>query len=91
MRVLRSDTGGQRPRSRGAFLVVHVLQAEAGEGGPISLPTPVPAVPVPNPAPIIEPLRGLDTPKTPWLLLGVGVFLAIAGVIALLAAFGPGS
>ena len=68
-----------------------VLQAEAGEGGPISLPTPVPAVPVPNPAPIIEPLRGLDTPKTPWLLLGVGVFLAIAGVIALLAAFGPGS
>jgi serine/threonine-protein kinase len=68
-----------------------VLQAEAGEGGPISLPTPIPAVPVPEPNPHIEPLRGAQKPKTPWILLGVGVVLAVAGVIALLAAFGPGS
>jgi serine/threonine-protein kinase len=68
-----------------------VLQAEAGEGGPVSLPTPIQAVPVPSPAPPIEPLRGLEKPKTPWIILGVGVVLAVAGVIALLAAFGPGS
>jgi len=68
-----------------------VLQGEVGEGGPITLPTPIPAVPVPNAAPDIEPLRGAQTPKTPWIMLGVGVILAVAGVIALLAAFGPGS
>jgi serine/threonine-protein kinase len=68
-----------------------VLQAEAGEGGPISLPTPLPAVPVPVPEPLIEPLRSPGTPKTPWIVLGVGVVLAVAGIIALLAAFGPGS
>ena len=68
-----------------------VLQAEAGEGGPISLPTPIPAVPVPNPHPHIEPLHGAETPKTPWIMLSVGVVLAVAGIIALLAAFGPGS
>ena len=68
-----------------------VLQAEAGEGGPISLPTPIPPVSVPEPNPHIEPLRGAETPQTPWIMLGVGVVLAVAGVIALLAAFGPGS
>ena len=68
-----------------------VLQGEVGEGGPISLPTPIPAVPVPNAARQIEPLRGPEKPKTPWIMLGVGVILAVAGVIALLAAFGPGS
>ena len=68
-----------------------VLQAEAGEGGPISLPTPIPPVPVPEPNPHIEPLRGAEKPQTPWIMLGVGVVLAVAGVIALLAAFGPGS
>jgi len=68
-----------------------VLQGEVGEGGPISLPTPIPAVPVPNAAPDIEPLRGPQKAKTPWIMLGVGVVLAVAGVIALLAAFGPGS
>ena len=68
-----------------------VLQAEAGEGGPISLPTPIPPVPVPEPNPHIEPLRGAEPPQTPWIMLGVGVVLAVAGVIALLAAFGPGS
>jgi len=68
-----------------------VLQAEAGEGGPISLPTPIPPVPVPEPNPRIEPLRGAEKPKTPWIMLGVGVVLAVAGVLALLAAFGAGS
>ena len=68
-----------------------VLQAEAGEGGPISLPTPSPAVPVPQSAAPIEPLRGVDQPNTPWVMLAVGIVLAVAGVIALLAAFGPGS
>ena len=68
-----------------------VLQAEAGEGGPISLPTPIPAVPVPVPEPLAERPRGPGQAKTPWIMLGVGVVLAVAGVIALLAAFGPGS
>jgi alkanesulfonate monooxygenase SsuD/methylene tetrahydromethanopterin reductase-like flavin-dependent oxidoreductase (luciferase family) len=68
-----------------------VLQAETGEGGPISLPTPTPAVPVPVPEPLIEPIRGPAKPKTPWIMLGVGVVLAVAGIIALLVAFGPGS
>jgi serine/threonine protein kinase len=68
-----------------------VLQAEAGEGGPITLPTPTPAAPVPVPEPLIEPLRGPGKPKTPWIMLTVGVVLSVAGVIALLAAFGPGS
>jgi serine/threonine protein kinase len=68
-----------------------VLQVEAGDGGSITLPTPVPAAPAPDPAP---PIRRTDTaarPKTPWIMLGVGVVLAVAGVIALLAAFGAGS
>jgi serine/threonine-protein kinase len=68
-----------------------VLQAEAGEGGPITLPTPIPAAPAPVPEPLIEPLRGPGKSKTPWIMLTVGVVLAVAGVIALLAAFGPGS
>ncbi len=68
-----------------------VLQAEAGEGGPISLPTPIPLAPGPEPAPQIEPLRGLEKPKTPWIMFAAGVVLAVAGVLALLAAFGPGS
>jgi serine/threonine-protein kinase len=68
-----------------------VLQGEVGEGGPISLPAPIPAVPVPDGARQIEPLRSPEKPKTPWIMLGVGVILAVAGVIALLATFGPGS
>jgi len=43
------------------------------------------------PEPLIEPLRGPGKAKTPWIMLTVGVVLAVAGVIALLAAFGPGS
>ena len=74
-----------------AVALESVLQAEAGEGGPISLPTPIPPVPVPDPNPHIEPLRGAEKPKTPWIMLGVGVVLAVAGVLALLAAFGAGS
>ena len=68
-----------------------VLQGEVGEGGPISLPTPIPAVPVPNAAPAHRTPSRPQKPKTPWIMLGVGVVLAVAGVIALLAAFGPGS
>ena len=68
-----------------------VLQAETGEGGTISLPTPIPAPAGPDSSPHIEPLRGTSKTKTPWALLGLGVVLAVAGVIALLAVFGPGS
>ena len=65
-----------------------VLQVEAGEGGSISLPTPVPAAPPPEPAAPIAPVGLPPRPKTPWIMLSVGVVLAVAGVIALLAAFG---
>jgi len=68
-----------------------VLQADIGEGGPISLPTPIPAAPSLQAAAPIEPLRGLENRRAPWLMLGVGVLLALAGVIALLVAFGPRS
>ncbi len=68
-----------------------VLQAETGGGGSISLPAPIPLPPVPDPAPQIEPLRGLEKPKRSWIMLAVGIVLAVAGVIALLVAFGPGS
>lgn len=68
-----------------------VLQLDAGEGGAITLPTPVPAAPVPDPAPAIQRMDGARKPRTPWIMLGVGVVLAVAGVIALLAAFGAGS
>ena len=68
-----------------------VLQAEAGEGGPISLPTPIPAAPVSEPALHSEPIRGLEKSKTPWIMLAVGVLLAVSGLIALLAAFGSRS
>jgi serine/threonine-protein kinase len=83
----------ERYASAAAFAAAldSVLQAEAGTGGPISLPTPIPAVPLPNEAPRIEPLRGREKPNTPWLMLGVGVVLAVAGVIALVVAFGRGS
>jgi serine/threonine protein kinase len=74
-----------------AAALENVLQVEAGEAEAISLPTPIPAAPVRDPAPAIEPLRGEARPKTSWIMLGVGVALAVAGVLALLAAFGPGS
>jgi hypothetical protein len=45
---------------------------------------------MPAPAPPIQ-RTDAPKPKTPWIMLGVGVALAVAGVIALLAAFGAGS
>ena len=71
-----------------------VLQQEAGEGGSVTVPTPVPMPPVPEPAPPIEAIseRATAQPaKTPWIMLGIGVVLAVAGVIALITAFGAGS
>jgi serine/threonine-protein kinase len=67
-----------------------VLQVEAGERGSITLPTPVPAAPLPEPAPPIGGQRGPEKRKTPWVMLGLGVVLALAGVIALLAFLAPG-
>ena len=68
-----------------------VLQLEAGERGSITLPTPVPAAPIPEPAPAIGAPRsgGKRTPL--WVVLSLGIVLAVAGVVALLAVFGPGS
>jgi len=74
-----------------AVALESLFQADAGEGGSISLPTPIPPVPVPDPAPSIVPLRGLERPRTPWLMLGIGVALAVGGAIALFVSFGAGS
>jgi len=68
-----------------------VLQVEAGERGSITLPTPVPAARLPEPAPPIGAVRGPNKRKTPWVVLGLGVVLAVAGVIALFVVLGPGS
>ena len=65
-----------------------VLHGEAVDGSSISLPTPIPPAPVPDPAPDISRRPNPEKPRTPWIMLGVGVVLALAGVIALLAAFG---
>ena len=74
-----------------AVALESLFQADAGEGGSISLPTPIPPVPVPDPAPSIVPLPGLERPRTPWLMLGIGVALAVGGAIALFVSFGAGS
>ena len=68
-----------------------VLQFEAGERGSITLPTPVPAAPIPEPAaPIGAPRNGRK--RTPiWVVLSLGIVLAVAAVVALLSVFGPGS
>ena len=68
-----------------------VLQQDSGERASVSLVTPIPMASIPSPPPPIEPLRTPRKPKTPWIMLSVGVVLAVAGVIALLAAFGSGS
>jgi len=68
-----------------------VLQLEAGERSSVTLPTPVPAAPVHEPAPPIEALRGPERHKTPWVMVGLGIVLAVAGVVALLAILGPQS
>lgn len=68
-----------------------VLQLEAGERGSITLPTPVPAAPLPEPAAPIgaSKSRGKHTPR--WVILSLGIVLAVAAVVAVLAVFGPGS
>jgi len=68
-----------------------VLQLEAGERGSITLPTPVPSAPMPEPAAPIgtSPSTGKRAPR--WVLLSLGVVLAVAAVVALVAVFGPDS
>jgi len=68
-----------------------VLQLEAGERGSITLPTPVPSAPMPEPAAPIgaSQTRGKRTPR--WVMLSLGIVLAVAAVVAVLAVFGPGS
>ena len=74
-----------------AAALERVLQVASGEGSSVTLPTPVPAEPMPDSA---LPIRAAETPtktKTPWIMLGLGLVLAVAGVIALWAAFKVGS
>ncbi len=68
-----------------------VLQLEAGERSSVTLPTPVPAAPIHEPAPAIEALRGPKQRKIPWVMVGLGIVLAVAGVMTLLAVLGPRS
>ena len=83
----------ERYASAAAFAAAleSVLHVESGEGSSITLPTPVPAEPAPAPAAPIEQTAAQSKAKTPWIMLGVGVVLAVAGVIALLAALKVGS
>ena len=83
----------ERYASAAAFAAAleSVLQVDSGESSSITLPTPVPAEPVPAPAAPIEPAAAQTKAKTSWIMLGVGVVLAVAGVIALLAALKVGS
>lgn len=64
-----------------------VLQLEMGGGSSVSLPTPIPAPPIVEPVRPLEPLRGTERPKVTWIMLTIGLVLAVAGVIALIAAF----
>jgi serine/threonine-protein kinase len=64
-----------------------VLQLDAGEASSVSLPTPIPAPPVSEPVRPLEPLRAAEKPKVPWIMLTIGVLLAVAGVVALIVAF----
>lgn len=68
-----------------------VLQVEAGETSSISLPTPIPPPPVAEPVRPIEPIRGGRKSGTPWIMLAVGVALALAGAVALIAALSASS
>ena len=79
-----------------AFALEAVLQPrESREAlGPVSLPTPIPTGPMVSSFEPAAPVRLLGVPlrsKASWLVFGVGVVLAVAGVIALWASFGPGS
>jgi len=62
-----------------------VLQVEAGDASSISLPTPTPS-PVAEPVRPIEPIGGGAKSGTPWIMLAVGVALAVAGALALIVA-----
>jgi serine/threonine-protein kinase len=68
-----------------------VLQRDAGEASAISLPTPIPPPPAAEPLRPLEPLRGREKAKVPWIMLAIGVVLAVAGAIALFAAFNASS
>jgi len=72
-----------------------LLPRESGEAlGPISLPTPHPAIPTVSSFEPAAPVGSGGAPgrsKASWLVFGVGIALAVAGVIALWASFGPGS
>jgi serine/threonine-protein kinase len=73
-----------------------VLQPrEDGEGLPaISLPTPAPAPSMPSPFEPAAPLQSVGArrrSRASWVVLGVGIALAVAGAIALWASFGQGS
>lgn len=84
----------ERYSSAAAFAAAleSVLQVDAGEGAAVTLPTPVPAAPPPSPPPAIGPAPVDSRPaRTPWVIVGIGVALAVAGVIALLIAFGARS
>lgn len=68
-----------------------VLQVEAGERGSVTLPTPVPAAPLPEPAAPIGASQARETHTPKWVMLTLGIVLAVAAVVAVLAVFGPGS
>ncbi|HSN81038.1 MAG TPA: serine/threonine-protein kinase [Polyangiales bacterium] len=68
-----------------------VLQVEAGEASSVSLPTPIPPPPPAEPVRPIEPIGSGAKSGTPWIMLAVGVALAVAGVLALIAAFSASS
>ncbi|MCZ6807225.1 MAG: serine/threonine-protein kinase [Deltaproteobacteria bacterium] len=79
-----------------AFALEAVLQPRKSREalGPVSLPTPIPTGPMVSSFEPAAPVRLLGAPlrsKASWLVFGVGVVLAVAGVIALWASFGPGS
>jgi len=66
-----------------------VLQVELGEGVSMSIATPIPAVAISQNNPN-DPFDDEDENPS-WVMLGVGVFIAVAGVIALILAFRSGS
>jgi serine/threonine-protein kinase len=83
----------KRHPSAAAFAAAleEVLQPEGAERGTLSFPSPIPTVPVPEAGPRIEPLRGTERAKTPWMMLSLGILLAVAVVVALLTALRAGS
>jgi serine/threonine-protein kinase len=63
-----------------------VLLAELGDTGSMSMHTPIPAAAISNKGSGIDPFDDGDENPS-WVMLGVGVLVAVAGVIALLVAF----